>query len=264
MWIIWNVTGILVCRVPDFPLGPVGAGSVGIWSPPLRNTWIPWWLCPGLVEEANLQEFFLPSHFPSRFYFVLSRAGAFSVAECPTCVNPCPFIPGCGNISCFSLFPTPPSLSELVLLPEFFSPQCCVIEFREFSPPADLILLVLLLCRAWLELRNVWDGRWSDPGFNGSRSLAWSEFSFHIKNDINPAQREGNKRDLKLRSLQNPNGTDREVIPKLSREMGALCSTGRVRNGWVCVFSVCPGQRPRSQTVLEFIFQTFCSVFINI
>lgn len=186
--------------------------------------------CPGLVEEANLQEYF----FPLIFLPIFTHSGVFFHG----CVSHVHLSPGFGNI----WFPTSPSLFRVAFAAGIFYflffPQCCVIEFCEFSPPADLIPLVLP-CRAWLELRNVWDGNWNHPGFTRTWSL---EFSSQSKNYINPAQCEGNKQDLKPRSVQNLNGADREVIPKLSREMGAVCSEGCVRNCWIFVFSECSGQ----------------------
>lgn len=199
-----------------------------VWFPCLRNTRILWLFLPWPCGGSKFAGIFLSSHFPPHFY---SFWCFFFMAVCPVSIYPL----GLGTSGSQPLHP----FLELLLLLEFFIfPQCCVIEFCEFSPPADLIPLVLP-CRAWLELRNVWDGNWNHPGFTRTWSL---EFSSQSKNYINPAQCEGNKQDLKPRSVQNLNGADREVIPKLSREMGAVCSEGCVRNCWIFVFSECSGQ----------------------
>lgn len=164
---MWNLAGILVCRVLVSP-GPCWS-FVEIWSPCLRSTWIPCLLCPGLVEEANSQELFLSSHFPPHFYLIL-------VVFPHGCANLGPFISRIWEHLLAQPLPIPSIPFRVAFAAGiFFFPWCCVIEFRGFSPPADLIPLVLL-CRAWLELRNGWDGHWSHPGFTRTWSLALSEF----------------------------------------------------------------------------------------
>lgn len=215
LWSIWNLAGILVYGL--ISLFEEHKNSVIVFALALWRKQI--------CRNISFLSFSSPFLLILVFFF-------------HGCVSHVHLSPGFGNI----WFPTSPSLFRVAFAAGIFYflffPQCCVIEFCEFSPPADLIPLVLP-CRAWLELRNVWDGNWNHPGFTRTWSL---EFSSQSKNYINPAQCEGNKQDLKPRSVQNLNGADREVIPKLSREMGAVCSEGCVRNCWIFVFSECSGQ----------------------
>lgn len=147
-------------------------------------------------RKEKSQEYLFPLFSFPVFNFI---SGCFSFLGVPPVQIHIYSSPGFGIISCSSLFPTPPSFSELIFLLELFYfifPQCCVIEFCGFSFPSCRFLC----CFVGLG----WSSGMSGMGFGAILDLPglgvwpWSSFILKKKinkknNYINLAQCEGNK-----------------------------------------------------------------------